>query len=43
MVWVFFGIGFALAVAGYLYETDYRRRHGDDRLSRYGEMFEGGG
>lgn len=41
MIWIFFGLTIALAAGGYLYETDHKQKHGDDRLSRYGEIIEG--
>lgn len=40
MIWVFMGITLALVIAGFGYETRYKRRHRYDLYSKYEKLFE---
>jgi len=41
-VWVFVGLGMVLFVGGAVYEQWYKRKHGDESVSKYREIVERG-
>jgi hypothetical protein len=39
-IWIFFGTALALVVGGFLYESDYKRKHRGEELSKYSDLME---